>query len=54
MAKEDKTMEDLHRIREKHYERTKTMPIRKVLADISKRASRIERKYNLDLTKVSG
>ncbi len=50
--KEDKTMEELHRIREKHYERTKRISIRKVLADISKRASKIERKYKLDLTKV--
>lgn len=50
--KEDKTMKELHRIREKHYERTKKLSLRKVLVDISNRASKIERKYKLDLTRV--
>lgn len=50
--KEDKTMQELHKIRERHYERTKTMPIKKVIADISKRATKIEREYTLGLKRV--
>jgi len=49
MAKEEKTMAELHDIRERHYEKTKNMPTRKVLAEISKRAARIEKEYELKL-----
>ena len=49
MSKEPKTMQELHKIREEHYERVKGMPLKEVMKQISAEAQAVMKKYGLKL-----
>lgn len=52
MKQDDDIMRQLHRIREAHYNQTKDMSPKEILAFDSKKVSEIKRRYNLNLPRL--